>query len=42
MVASNHVHLLLLDNGGRDVIPKTLQPKTVLEMYGVLPYNVIR
>jgi REP element-mobilizing transposase RayT len=25
MVTSNHVHLLLLDNGGRDVIPKTLQ-----------------
>ena len=25
MVTSNHVHLLLLDNGSRDVIPKTLQ-----------------
>jgi REP element-mobilizing transposase RayT len=25
MVTSNHVHLLLLDNGGRDVIPRTLQ-----------------
>jgi hypothetical protein len=25
MVTSTHVHLLLLDNGGRDVIPRTLQ-----------------
>lgn len=25
MVTSNHVHLLLLDNGDRDVIPRTLQ-----------------
>jgi putative transposase len=24
-VTSNHIHLLLLDNGGRDVIPETLQ-----------------
>jgi putative transposase len=25
IVTSNHIHLLVLDNGSRDVIPKSLQ-----------------